>query len=466
MAKVMIGIPCYSDVSSETLEDYMRFMFYLGRNSDHECYLFIRPKQEQARARNEMVENAITIGADYLLMLDDDHVINWEESFQTNSRYGLIDRFIKHFRDNEKVGIVGALYYHRGGDCRPVLMKQGDDGGYYYMRDDEITGGLQEVEVQGGGCFMMDMNVMTRIPNPWFEQETKVGLGTDIQICQKVRDLGFKVYCDTEIVIGHVMNKRQVVTPKNRHRIISESGVFGNESQGMDKNYNAHSVYRLYKLDAAEYLGHENFHILAKDYWPKMASFNEYEDPKEYYANSGKEQLGRQVWFHGDEHMLGQMQIALNLINTSHEAQGIDYGCGSSPVGFELMMKGHNMDFIDVDGAGGYEFVKWRVNRRGMQDRAGFEVKGPYDYALFLDSIEHFKEWKEILTDICSRIKDNGFIFTNYFLNQDFENVEHISMDHEAVKNHLISMGFYPTNEMVWVKRDFNMIGKIKESAA
>ena len=110
---------------------------------------------------------------------------------------------------------------------------------------------------------------------------------------------------------------------------------------------------------------------------------------------------------------------------------------------------------------GAYDGVSARVI-----EKAGFKVQGPYDYALFLDSIEHFENWKEILTEVCSNIVDNGFIFTNYFLNEDFENVEHISMDHEAVKAHLISLGFYPTNEMVWIKRDFGKIGKTDEEAA
>ena len=457
--RIMIGIPCYSSVSPETLEDYMRFAYYLGRNTEHEYFLGIRTKQEQYRARNEIVEQAITLDCDYLLFLDDDHVINWEDSFQPNSRYGFVDKFINYLQD-EKTGIVGGLYYHRGGDCRPVLMKEGKDGGYYYMRDDELKPGLMEVAVQGGGFFMIDMNIITRVPSPWFEAESKAGLGTDIQICQKVREAGFKVCCDTNTVVGHVMTKRQTVTPKNRHRIISENGQIGNESQGMDQHYSAQSAYNMYRLDAAEYLGRDNFDELQKEYWPKMAAFNEYDDPKDYYSELGTEQLARQVWFHGSEAMLEQMQIALNLINTNHDAQGIDYGCGSSPLGFELLSKGHRMDFVDVDGAGGYEFLKWRVDRRNLQDKAGFKAEGPYDYALFLDSIEHFKNWKEILTEVCSKIVDNGFIFTNYFFNEDFENIEHISMDHDAVKEHLISMGFYPTNEMVWIKRDFSKIGK------
>ena len=131
-------------------------------------------------------------------------------------------------------------------------MKEGKEGGYYYLRDDQITGGLQEVAVQGGGCMLIDMNLLSQIPSPWFEKET--ALGTDLQICQKAREAGWSVWCDTSIVLGHVMSKREVVTPKNRHRIISESGTVEDKKEGLDPTYLANSGLGLFRMDAEEYL--------------------------------------------------------------------------------------------------------------------------------------------------------------------------------------------------------------------
>ena len=36
-----------------------------------------------------------------------------------------------------------------------------------------------------------------------------------------------------------------------------------------------------------------------------------------------------------------------------------------------------------------------------MLDRCGFELKGPYDYIIMLDSIEHIENYEEILKLIC-----------------------------------------------------------------
>src|SRR3990167_7613083 len=162
--KVVIGIPCYRDVSSETLEDYMRFAYYCGRRiPQHEFFLAIKSKSEQFRARNSIVEVSLQIGADYLLFLDDDHVIDWETTAQPNSRYGMVQKFIEHCENDPTIGIVGALYYHRGAQCRPVIMREGKDGGYYWMLDHEIKGELQEVAVQGGGCMLLRMSIFDKI---------------------------------------------------------------------------------------------------------------------------------------------------------------------------------------------------------------------------------------------------------------------------------------------------------------
>lgn len=464
MSKVVIGIPCYQDVSNETLEDYMRFAYYLGRRcTDHDFFLAIKPKSEQFRARNAIVEAALQVDAKYLLFLDDDHVINWESGFSTSDRYGFVETLIGHMEKDPKMGVCGALYYHRGGECRPVLMTVNKDGSHRYLRDDEIEGRLQQVDVQGGGCMLLNMNMFSVIPSPWFEPEKS--LGTDLQICEKARDHGFTVWCDTSIVIGHVLNKREIVTPKNRHRLMSESNKVPVDKSTFIEGYQAGSAMNLFRLDVQEYLGKtwEEVEAIALSYNDKnMPRFDDYEDPREYYKSLGPEQIARQAWFHSHANMLEQMEAILNTIDTTRPGYGVDYGCGSSPVGMELVLKGHRMDFIDIDGTPAYEFLKHRAEKRGVAHRCGWELKGPYDYALFLDSIEHFANWEKVLGDVIGRIKDGGVIVTNYFFNVDFYNPEHISMDHDAVKKFLVNNNMYPINLVVWMKRELGL----KEAAA
>lgn len=452
--RIMIGMPCFRDVPGEVLEDYMRLAYWCGRRSEHEYLLAIKTKSAQHRARNAIVEGALQTGCDYLFFIDDDHVIDWEGSSGPNPRYGIIEQLIQHMEADPKIGIVGALYYHRGNECRPVLMKEGRDGGFYYLRDDEITGQLQDVAVQGGGCMLIRMSIFDRVRSPWFVDEAG-GLGTDIQICKKTREAGFRVCCDTSIQIGHVMSQRTVITPHNRHQISAESArrVSGGEP-GIDPNWQRNSALALYRMDAEEYLGMSMREMSAIACRYNMHDLEKYKgDLKQYYATRGKEQLARQVLFHHLQHSIQEMELFHAMVNASADAYGADIGCGSAPVTFELVMRGHRMDFIDIDGAGAYEFTKWRAKKRGVEDRCGWKLAGPYDYVFMLDSLEHIEDWREVLNEVASRLKDKiGALITNYFQNQDYENPEHVSMDKQAVKDHLLSLGIYPINEYLWVK--------------
>lgn len=462
--KIFIGIPCYQNVPAETLEDYMRFAFYLGRRMpQHEFILGIKSKSEQFRARNAIVEGALQTGCDYLFFLDDDHVIEWEGSsgFDSHgapsgdSRYSLIERLLKHFEADEKLGLCGVVYYHRGAQCRPVLMKEGKQGGYYWLRDDEIKGELQEVAVQGGGCMMLRMSMFDRIKSPWFEPE--FDLGTDIQICKKAKEAGYKVCCDSSIHIGHVLSKREVVTPQNRHRIAMDNAKqIAQGGEGMDQGWMTNSALSLYRLDAEEYLGmklHE-MSALAEKY--SAHDIKAHDDIKKYYATRGNEQLARQVLFHHTAPMIQEMEFFHNMVNTQAPGYGADIGCGSAPVTFELALRGHKLDFIDLDGAGAYEFIKWRAKKRGID--CGWNLEGPYDYIFMLDSLEHIEDWKSVLKEVGERLKEKGAFITNYFRNQDYANPEHISMDKPAVQAFLKEIGLYPINEILWVKKDLGFM--------
>jgi hypothetical protein len=460
--RILIGIPCYQNVSAETLEDYMRLAYYCGRRiPQHEFLLGIKSKTEQFRARNAIVEGALQTACDFVLFLDDDHVIDWESSSGPNSRYSMIERFLEHFDADPKLGIVGAVYYHRGAQCRPVLMRDGNDGAFYWLRDDEITGQLQEVGVQGGGCMMLRMSMFDRIRAPWFEPEFE--LGTDIQICKKAREAGYKVACDTSIQIGHVLSKREVITPQNRHRIAMENAKqVAQGDEGMQTEWQTSSALTLYRMDAEEFLGCkiEEMSTLAVRY--DMADLERHkEDLKGYYATRGREQLARQVLFHHTPFMRQEMAFLHTIVNTSVDAYGAEYGCGSAPVSFELALRGHRIDFIDVPGSGAYEFTQWRAKKRGIEARCGFELRGPYDYVLMLDSIEHIVDWRAALRDVASSLKERGALITNYFRNQDYANPEHVSMDKPAVRQFLVEQQLYPLNDVLWVKQT-----GVKEAAA
>lgn len=442
--RITIGIPCYQNVCAETLEDYMRFAYALGRRyAEYDFFLAIKSKSEQFRARNAIVEAAIQVGSDYLLFLDDDHVIEWQGHTDAASSYDFLRRLLQADKD-----IVGALYYQRGGECRPVLMMETGQGAYRWLNDHEVSGGLQRVDVQGGGCMLLKMSVFDKVPSPWFVPE--VELGTDIQICRNAKEQGFEVWCDTSIELAHVKSERTLVTSRNRHY------HFGNSVQTsmVNADWSRNAVYNRYRMDAEAYTGItvQEMEADAEKYAEHVRGMSGYADLREYYRAAGRPQLSRQVIFHAQPAMLEELNQFLAIVDTDHPGRGLDFGCGSAPLGFELALRGHEMSFVDIDGTFAYEFTKWRCERNSTVT-ADFTVNGEYDYILLMDSLEHIPDWEETLEHLLDHLKPNGAVLTNFFLNRDFDNPEHVSMNHDAVRGFLVSRGVYPFTDVLWCHR-------------
>lgn len=443
---ICIGISAFTSPSEQVVEDYMRLMYHLGRRcQDYNFQLAIKWKSEQFRARNAIVKTALQMNADYLLMLDDDHVFDIgnhthkapDLDFKGYEAYDIPIKLVKHLKDNEKIGIVGALYYQRGGTCYPVVMHE-KDGLPFFLHHSEISGRMQKVDVTGGGCMMIRMSVFDKIDQPWFEPEHD--FGTDIQLAKQVRKAGYEVWCDTSLEIGHLQKELRTISSQNVKEAMDEVET--------DKSWKFYKPLEDYRKDAEEYLRMSISEM--GDLAAQYDTIGVDGDLRQYYASKGREQLARQVLFHHTQPMVNEMQHIHQMIDVSSNSYGCDFGCGSAPVTYEFA-KYHQFDFIDIDGAGAYEFLKWRCKKNDL--KSGFELKGPYDYIFMLDSLEHIKDWKETLDLIISHIKDGGALITNFFINQDFDNVEHVNMDHDGVQKYLFEHGFVPRAEFVWQKQ-------------
>lgn len=432
---ICVGIVAYAGLEGRVAEDYMRLMFHLGRRCpEYDFQLAIKFKSEQFRARNSIVRVALQMGADYIWMLDDDHIFDIDDTRLATDAYDLPIKLVKHLEERPEIGVVGALYYQRGGDYYPVIMQDTRDSDVpSFLTHEEVAGGMQKLAVTGGGCMMIRASVFDKISDPWFAPEHDYG--TDIQLCKKIREVGLEVWCDTSLEVGHIKTDKELITSRN-----------------VNQPTEGYEPLTRYLADVQEYMGTDSLdHIkdLAVKY--DMVDFEKYGDDHDaYYATRGDEQLSRQVMYHHLPHMIGAMKIYHEIIDTDKVCYGADFGCGSAPVGFELALLGHKMDFIDVDGAGAYEFTKWRAKKHGID--CGWTLKGPYDYVMMLDSLEHLGDWKSYLNRIVGSLKDSGGLIVDFFTNRDFDNPEHVTMDHDAVRAYLVSLGMTELNAFLWTK--------------
>ena len=235
MAKeVVLGIVSYNGVPPEVLEDYMKFAFYLGRRcQEYDFGLVVRSRREQYRSRNAIVTDFLGRNSEYLLMLDDDHIIDIHRSMEEKTlvpsgRYNFVGKLVKFLEEDPIRGIVGALYYQRGGAYAPVMMHE-REGQYFFLEHLEVAHRPQLVDVTGGGCMLLRRELFDRIPSPWFRSETDAGVGTDVQICKAARENGFQVWCDTSIEIGHIRAKKTVITSRTIASAEAEEELYASD---------------------------------------------------------------------------------------------------------------------------------------------------------------------------------------------------------------------------------------------
>jgi hypothetical protein len=206
--RIFIGIPAFGDFDAEVVQSFIRWIYRLGRDyPDCQFFMGIKSKSEQARARNQIVNSALAIDCDYILMIDDDMVI---EDNQTDFLRKLLDH---------NVPAVGILFWQRGGEYRPVMMhevrtKDREVSAYVWFTESEIEYKLQEVDVIGGGLMLIKAEVFLRMLEPYFWYDGTAG--TDIYICNRIRELGYKCYVDTSIELGHRESERRTVNSKTK----------------------------------------------------------------------------------------------------------------------------------------------------------------------------------------------------------------------------------------------------------
>lgn len=220
MARIVIGIPCFGDVPVEVYEDHTRLLYYLGRRyPEHEFFLGIKKKSEQFRARNAIIRSAFSVKADYVLMIDDDMIFEYNDAINAGctqiDAYEFLHKMIEH-----DVDLLGILYVTRGGLYEPVaLMEHGPS--YRKVEWSEITyDGLMPVDSIGGGVMLMKVDMLRKMEMPIFDAEYQ--WGTDIQLCRKAKALGIQPYIDANIQVGHLSRDRAIVTPKNYGEYITD----------------------------------------------------------------------------------------------------------------------------------------------------------------------------------------------------------------------------------------------------
>ena len=67
--------------------------------------------------------------------------------------------------------------------------------------------GIVPIERCGGSCVMIKREVIEKMPQPWFQtlwdKEYKSYISEDLSFCDKARENGFSLFCETSVVCDH-----------------------------------------------------------------------------------------------------------------------------------------------------------------------------------------------------------------------------------------------------------------------
>jgi hypothetical protein len=231
--KVIVGIPLMGGTPAASYHDRMMMFKYLGHREEDDYHTQVNPRYcfnlnvtgdiLVQYARERFAESVLESGADYLFMIDDDMLAPPDLFFRLAA--------------NDK-DICAALAFTRNPDHKPVIYDviEGFDPVTkkdYYVNKFSMNyprNSLVQCDAVGFGAVLIKRKVIEAMKTPRFMG--MMGCGEDITFCYKAKKLGFEVWMDTRIKLGHLgaptvitedyANEWMHLTPEQRDKIYGQ----------------------------------------------------------------------------------------------------------------------------------------------------------------------------------------------------------------------------------------------------
>lgn len=140
--------------------------------------------------RNDICKRFLETDYDYLLMIDSDCVP---------------DEKLLELADYDKDIIGATCFGFIKNMIVPFAMKQRVDYKYDVI-DADLHNGVVEVDAIGSGVMMIARRVLENLPYPFRNEYDPEGIktkGLDFNFCRRAKLLGYKVFCNTDILASH-----------------------------------------------------------------------------------------------------------------------------------------------------------------------------------------------------------------------------------------------------------------------
>ena len=210
--KIFVAVPTYETITPDTFKS----IYGLDRAGHWLVFDFVRG-YDVATARNNIAQQTLNEGADYVLMVDNDITLPGD--------------ILKNMLEDPKDVCLG-YYAHRNADnmyngrtsvCR--LYQPNGMRYYHYPLESEYTAkemqemrdaGKTKIQIHGGGmgCALIKADVFRNIAYPWFDwvnyaDEHRGMLSEDLYFCEQSKKKGIPVFTDTRAGCGHLLRHVQ-----------------------------------------------------------------------------------------------------------------------------------------------------------------------------------------------------------------------------------------------------------------
>ena len=186
-AKILVAIPTLID-REQIRRHSLPCLKGWGVPGTFQARMYVVQGKAVADAYNDAARTALEDGADFLLCVEDDHLIP----------AGTFERLWESCRRVGARSIVGAWYPQKK-EPRSGAAVIVSGGRRAYLHDD---GHIHQVYGITQGFTLIPTSIFREIGQPWFV--TTSCLTQDSYFSQQARDAGYKLYIDTSIRIKHV----------------------------------------------------------------------------------------------------------------------------------------------------------------------------------------------------------------------------------------------------------------------
>ncbi len=193
--KILIGIPTATDYFHRKFVQSLMSLRYPA-NSDID--INIVSGYQLPFSRNRIVQHALDTNSDYVFFIDADMVFGPD----------LLVNLFSH-----DLPMVNALAFRRTSPHYPCIFSWNEKEKCYETMS--YTSGLLSVDATGMAAHLIKTEVFRKLKEefsdkPWYYYRDNI-FSSDLTFCENARKIGYKIFIDTDIKIGH-LGSENVIT--------------------------------------------------------------------------------------------------------------------------------------------------------------------------------------------------------------------------------------------------------------